>query len=364
MNTVTPRVFIAATRQNDGKTTASLGLLAALKSYYARIGYIKPVGQRFVEIEEHQIDEDTVLMDRVYGLNCPLEDMSPIAVAPDFTRRYLESANNEALVTKIQKAFDRVAWEKDFVVCEGSGHAGVGSVFDLSNAQVARLLHAKVIIITQGGIGRPIDEVALNQALFEKEGVEVIGVILNKVMGTKIDYISGFARRGLKRKGLELLGVVPLQPILAKPTMDTVREELKAEMLNDSGQIDNLVEEVVLGSMGVHNAIDFFRPGVLLITPGDREDILLAVATTRCGRVRDGLAGIILTRDLRPGPSILKAIREFPFPVLLAGRDSYEVASKVHDLTVKTRPSETRKISLIRDLIAKHVDVARILQRL
>src|SRR3984957_3387407 len=112
LNTVTPRVFIAATRQNEGKTTVSLGLIAALQQNFPRVGYIKPVGQRFVEIEDEKIDEDTVLMDAVYRLDCPLVDMSPIAVEPDFTRKYLQSSNNEALVKKIQKAFDRVAWEK------------------------------------------------------------------------------------------------------------------------------------------------------------------------------------------------------------------------------------------------------------
>src|SRR5277367_2006160 len=108
MNNSTPRIFIAATRQNDGKTTTSLGLIAALQKHFPRVGYIKPVGQRFVEIEEQKIDEDTVLMDAVYRLNCPLVDMSPIAVEPDFTRKYLEAANNEALVKRILKAFDRV----------------------------------------------------------------------------------------------------------------------------------------------------------------------------------------------------------------------------------------------------------------
>src|SRR5262245_27543640 len=178
-------------------------------------------------------------MDRVYQLNCPLVDMSPIAVEPDFTRKYLESSNYEILVRKIQNAFDRVAWEKDFVLCEGSGHAGVGSVFDLSNARVAKLLGAKVIIVTQGGIGKPIDEVALNQALFEKEGVQIIGVILNKVVGKKIDYIADFARRGFQRKGLDLLGVIPHQPILSSPTLELIRDELKAEVLNESNQFDN-----------------------------------------------------------------------------------------------------------------------------
>ena len=359
MNTETPRVFIAATRQNDGKTTTSLGLLAAMQKFYPRIGYIKPVGQRFVEIEEQKIDEDTVLMDHVYRLNCPLLDMSPIAVEPDFTRKYLQSSNNEALVRTIQKAFDRVAWEKDFVLCEGSGHAGVGSVFDLSNAQVAKILHAKVIIVSQGGIGKPIDEVSLNRALFEKEGVEIIGVILNKVLMGKVDYVTEFARRGLKRKGLELLGVIPHQSILCSPILHEVREGLDAEMLNQSRQLQNLVNDVVVGPMAPAHAATQFKPGTLLITPGDSEELIIAAAT---GPAK--LAGIVLTGNLKPSEATMKIIQGMPFPVLLAEGDIYRVTSTVHDLTVKTRPDDTVKISLIRDLIAEYVDVNKILKSL
>ncbi len=363
MNTVTPRVFIAATRQNDGKTTTSLGLLAALQKFYARIGYIKPVGQRFVEIEEQKIDEDTVLMDQVYQLNCPLVDMSPIAVEPDFTRKYLMSSNNEALVKKITKAFDRVAWEKDFVLCEGSGHAGVGSVFDLSNAQVAKILNAKVIIVTQGGIGKPIDEVYLNQAVFEREGVEIIGVILNKVLADKIDFIAEFARRGLKRKGLELLGVVPHRQILSSPTMYVIREELDAESLNKSIHIHNLVENVVLGAMEAQNALVHFKRGVLLIAPGDRVDLLMAAATCAT-ELEQQLAGVVLTGDFRRNPAVMRVIEKLSFPVLLAQEDSYEVASRVHNLIVKTRAADTEKILVIRDIIAANVDVNKILNAL
>jgi hypothetical protein len=364
LNTTIPRVFIAATRQNDGKTTTSLGLLAALKAHYPRVGYIKPVGQRFVEIEEQKIDEDTVLMDAVYQLNCPLVDMSPIAVEPDFTRKYLQASNNEALVKRIQRAFDRVAWEKDFVLCEGSGHAGVGAVFDLSNAQVAKILGAKVIIVTRGGIGKPIDEVALNQALFDREGVEIIGVILNKVLPEKIEFVSDFARRGLRRKGLDLLGVIPHHPMLSNPTLDSIREELKAEVLcPGSGRI-HIVRDVVVGAMGVQNAQRFFKPGTCLITPGDREDLLLAASATPPDAGGASLAGIVLTGGLRPGTPVLDVLRRMPFPVLLAQEDSYEVASKVHDMLVKTRPDDTEKIELIRGLIGHHVDVRRILSRL
>lgn len=362
MNTSTPRVFIAATRQNDGKTTTSLGLIAALQRHFPRVGYIKPVGQRFVEIEEQKIDEDSVLMDSVYHLNCPLGDMSPIAVEPDFTRKYLMAANNETLVRKIQKAFDRVAWEKDFVLCEGSGHAGVGSVFDLSNAQVAKILGAKVILVSQGGIGKPIDEVALNQALFEKEGVEIIGVILNKVLESKVEYIADFARRGLKRRGLELLGVLPYEQTLSNPTMELIREELRAEPLNTASTLHALVGDVVVGAMSAQNAMKFFKPGVLLITPGDRDDIVLTACTAIDAQSKEKMAGIVLTGGLRPPESILKIIRSMPIPVLLAQADSYQVASRVHNLTVKTRPSDSEKISLIRDIVAKNVNLKKILQ--
>ena len=362
LNTVTPRVFIAATRQNEGKTTTSLGLLAALQQFYPRIGYIKPVGQRFVEIEEQKIDEDTVLMDQVYRLNCPLVDMSPIAVEPDFTRKYLQSSNNEALVKKIIKAFDRVAWEKDFVLCEGSGHAGVGSVFDLSNAQVAQILGAKVIIISQGGIGKPIDEVYLNQAVFEREGVEIIGVILNKVTSDKIESVSDFARRGFKRKGLDLLGVLPHHHILSRPTVAGIQEELKAPSLNSS-RSDSMVASVVVGAMGAQNAASYFTRGAMFITPGDREDIVVA-AVAAAADPSHQLAGMVLTEKIKPVNGVLRVIEKAPFPVLLAVEDSYEVASRIHNLIVKTRAADTEKISVIRDLIATHVDVDKILRAL
>lgn len=364
MNTTTPRIFIAATRQNDGKTTTSLGLIAALQPFFPRVGYIKPVGQRFVEIEDEKIDEDTVLMNAVYRLDCPLVDMSPIAVEPDFTRKYLQAANNETLVKKIQKAFDRVAWEKDFVLCEGSGHAGVGSVFDLSNARVAKLLGAKVIIVSQGGIGKPIDEISLNQALFEKEGVDIIGVILNKVIGEKIDYVSDFARRGLKRKGLELLGVLPYKQILNNPSIELIREELGAELLNPTANLGTLVDDVVVGAMSAQNAIKFFAPGTLLITPGDREDIVLAACASL--EMHDGpkMAGVVLTGGLRPSDNILKIIRFIQSPFMLVREDSYEVASKVNNLIVKTRPSDAAKIALIRNIVAQNINVKRIVEAL
>ena len=360
-NSTTPRLFVAATRQNDGKTTASLGLLAAIQQIYPRVGYIKPVGQRFVDIHHRKIDEDTVLMDQVYRLNCPLDDMSPIAVANDFTKHCLRTPNYDALAARIQQAFDRVAWEKDLVLCEGSGHAGVGSVFGLSNARVAKLVDAKVVIVTRGGIGRPIDEIALNQALFEKENVEIVGVILNKVAPDKMEPITEFVQKGLRRRGLDLLGVIPHAQLLSSPTMDLIQETLGAELFSGREFIHNIVRKVLMGAMSAPHAKEFIHDGVLLILPGDREDILESLDCNPPPAVSQKLAGIILTDNWKPSAPMLEQIRALSCPVLFTSARIYQVALKVRDVIVKTRPDDAAKISLIRDLIRSQVDVAKIL---
>jgi BioD-like phosphotransacetylase family protein len=161
-----------------------------------------------------------------------------------------------------------------------------------------------------------------------------------------------------------LLGVLPHEQILCNPTVDLIREELRAELLNQPPTLHTPVGDVIVGAMGAHNAMRFFRRGVLLITPGDREDILLAAGATTSPQSDNQMAGIVLTGGIRPSDSVLKALQTMPVPVLLAKADSYQVASKVHNLTVKTRPDDAEKISLIRDIVAKHVNVKKILDSL
>ncbi|MCE9610865.1 MAG: AAA family ATPase [Chthoniobacter sp.] len=366
MNTVTPRLFVAATQQNDGKTTTALGLFAALQKRRGRIGFIKPVGQRFVEIEGQRIDEDSVLMDQTFGVKTPLEAMSPIAVEPDFTRRYIENSNNEFLVRRIQHSFDRAAWEKDFVIAEGTGHAGVGSVFDLSNARVAHLLGSKAILITGGGIGRPIDEVALNKALFDREGVELVGVILNKILPDKFDYIRDFAQRGFARLGIDLLGAIPEEPILRNPTLGQIAKTVRGAFLNAGNRSRRRVQKVIIGAMNSEHAVQYFKPGTLIITPGDREDVILAALAANTHSEHDGpsLAGLVLCNDLQPGAVVLEQLKNSEIPVIATPFDSYAVASGIHSMTVKTQPGDVEKIEKIQALVERYVEVDRLLGKL
>lgn len=359
-NVVTPRVFIAATRQDDGKTTTSLGLFAALRSRFGNIGYIKPVGQRFVEVEGMKIDEDTVLVNETYKVRSPLRAMSPIAVEPNFTRSYLEHGNQVELHQRVQTAFDEASWEKNFIIIEGTGHAGVGSVFDLSNATVAKMLHSKVIIVSSGGIGKPIDEIALNLALFEKIGVQVIGAILNKVLPEKMDLIREYGERGLKRLGLPLLGVMPYNTELRKPTLNQMREEIKGEFLSGADFKRRRISRVQIGAMSARNVENYFEPGTLILTGGDREELILAVLKHGESGAAP-IAGVVLTGGMLPAGSVVDAIRKSAIPFIRTACDIYSVASALNRMTVKTEIGDKDKIALIENLISRNVDVDRII---
>ncbi len=292
--------------------------------------------------------------------------MSPIAVEPDFTRRYIENQNNEFLVRRIQNSFDRAAWEKDFVIVEGTGHAGVGSVFDLSNARVARLLESKVLLVVKGGIGRTIDEVALNMALFEKEKVEVVGVVINKLLPDRFEYIREFAQRGLARLGIDLLGAIPDEALLANASLGQICRTIGGDFINQKSKSRRRVQKVVIGAMNSTHVMQYFKPGTLIVTPGDREDVILAALSSSTLSEAEGhsIAGLVLAGDLLPHQSVLDLLTQSDVPTITSPLDSYTVASSIHSMTVKTLPGDLEKIDLIQSLIDRHVEVDRLLAKL
>lgn len=363
MNLDTRRIFVAATRMNDGKTTTCLGLTAALQAMGLHVGYIKPIAQRVVMSGDDQVDEDTLLIDGLFDLDIPIAAMSPVAIGPDFTKQYLENPEEigPQLKDRICRAFDRSAYGKDIVVVEGSGHAGVGSVFGASNADNARVLGSKAIIVAAGGIGKPIDEIALNKALFDKAGVEVVGVILNKVLPDKIDFIRDFAGRGLRKLGVPLLGVVPLQETLVYPNLDQVADETKARWIH---QPDGLrrVRRVVIGAMSARRHAEYLRvPGTLVIVPGDREDLLEAFIL---GDGAKSLSGVMFSNGLLPNDDIVRRLTEAGIPLAAVEAESFAVTARINNMSVKTMRQDADKIPIIEKMISESVDIAGLLRSL
>ncbi len=358
------KIFIAATKQNDGKTTVSLGLIRNFQNIFKKVGFIKPIGQRYLEEEGLKIDEDSVLIEEVCGIKCGLKDMSPIAVEKGFTEKYIVKPDKKSITKRIKDSFSRVSKGQNLVIVEGTGHAGVGSVFDHSNATVAKLLGSKAILISSGGVGRPIDEIILNKALFEREGVKLLGVIINKVLPDKFDKINNLVRRGLKRKGVDVLGVIPYNPMLSRPTIEQILEEENFTVLCGKEYLESSVSQVIVGAMEPYDAVKYIVEDSLMITPGDREDMIMTALN--CFRAKDEkrlkLSGIILSGGITPEQPIMNLLYKAEIPVLLAKSDTYDVATSIHDLTVKIRPRDTEKIDAVVKLIKDNVDLGRILK--
>jgi BioD-like phosphotransacetylase family protein len=360
------RVYIAATRQNDGKTIVALGLLRAFQKRMDRVGYIKPVGQHYLLVDGAKIDKDAVLMKQACGLEGRLEAMSPVAIPRGFTEEYIINPQRQKLVDDILQAYTEASSESNVTIVEGTGHAGVGAVFDMSNADVASLLDAPVVLVSCGGVGKPIDEIMLNKASFDAAGVEILGCILNKVMPDKYDKVSELARKGLERKGLSLLGVVPYDDVLSSPTVEQVMQDVDGELLSGAQGLRNRVMRVVIGAMPPHEALNYFGKDVLLVTPGNREDLILA-AMSSCvvGVGRDQcVSGIVLTCGIRPHPTVMRLIERTFIPVVIVPDDTFSTASKIDNLIVKLRPGDRRKLAATEQLIERYVDVDRIQQML
>ncbi len=355
-------IYIAATRQNDGKTVVSLGLLSALRKRVKNIAYMKPVGQQYRVIDGKKIDKDAILMDKIFNFNEKLPDMSPIAIPKGFTENYILRGKRINLENKIKRAYNNLAKNNDFILIEGTGHAGVGSVFDMSNADVAKLLGAKVIIVSCGGIGRPIDEIMLNRAQFDARGVEVLGVIVNKVRKSKYKKIDRLIRKGLARKKTDVLGTIPFEEVLSNPTVSELLEDLKGELICGHGGLNRAVERFVIGDVVAHQVLDYFSGGTLLITPGNREDIIFSALSGWVLGVANkyNISGIVATYGKRPPQKIIDVIDRTNIPLIVVEEDSFSTAREINNMIFKLRAEDKPKIKKTEDLIEKYVDVDKI----
>jgi BioD-like phosphotransacetylase family protein len=225
------------------------------------------------------------------------------------------------------------------------------------------------VIVSEGGVGRPIDEIVLNAALFERHGVKVAGAIVNKV---DLDAKPGLARtleRGLARHGIPLLGVLPYRPILSNPTLAMVLEGVHGETIHPGPDLDSVIGGIAIGAMQPEHMLQRIGPRNLVIVPGDRGDVIRTIVEAHVDGPPAGgepeahsAIGLVLTGGYRPEPDVLDAIRAADLFATLVPEDTYKVASELHDLLVKTHPADLGKIAEIKALLWQYLFIDRVLE--
>ncbi len=359
-------IFISAIHQNAGKTTVALGLFKVFQEHKIKTSFMKPVGQETVTYEEQAIDKDTYLMGEVYHCKKHIKDMSPVTVGHGYTEQYILNPQKKELQDRILKSFQTITRGKDAIIVEGTGHAGVGSVFDCSNADIAALLGSQAIIVSGGGVGRAIDEIMLNKALFDLCKVPVLGVIINKVLPDKLEKIKSIVGKGLDRKGIKLLGVIPQMDWLSAPTMDQIKERLNLKVFSGEENLQRRVYNAIIAAMEPYNMIGYLRDGALVITSGDRVDnMLVAVSSYLLEQGRAvKVAGLILTGGLTPDPKIATLLKDSHIPVLYSDKDTYTIAAAIENMTPKILKTDHDKILEARRLVKNYVNIDMILENL
>lgn len=346
-------IFVAATGQNVGKTTVCLGLIALIRKELGSVGFIKPVGQVHAKIDDILVDKDAILFKETFALQDHYSDMSCVIVPKGFTRDYLDQKCSLTLMKKkIKDSFYKISTNNKFTLVEGTGHVAVGSIIDLSNATVAKLLGLSVILITNGGLGSSFDELALNKAVLEKMRIPIKGIIINKVQHEKKEMIEHYFKKALAKWNIPLLGVLPFDPFLSTPTMNDFASLFSTTLLSGEELGNKQFEKIRLVATSVETFLDLTVPNQLIVTPATREDVVLALIRKKLSN-----HGLILTGTRPPSKLLLHELEKAPLPSLYAPFSSFDAMRMISSFTAKIRKEDKEKINHAISLVQKQINL-------
>lgn len=365
-------IYVAATGQHVGKTTSTLGLVANLKDKGFNAGYCKPVGQEFLNVDGLIADKDAFLFSRFIGFDIHPEWHSPVVLARGATKKYIENPDNFEFESQILSADEDLKKQYDYVVYEGTGHPGVGSVVDLSNAKVARLLDAGVIMVVEGGIGKTIDRLSLSLSLFKEEKVPILGVIVNKVKVEKMDTIRYYLEKKLDKMGVPLLGILPYDKTLSFPIMATINQAIKGKVIMNPDKLNNRVEDIIAGSLVHIEEFNSFSNKLLVVSYrrlGEAIEKIKHISQIK-NLQESPLSGIIVTGDGHHAHVYTESELDIPYfrdnkiPIITTALDTYGSVVKISRIEVKINSRTPWKVHRAIELIKEHVNFDLLIKKI
>lgn len=354
-------LFIASTGQNQGKTTICLGMTAALLKKLPSVGFIKPVGQRHVEVDNNiRVDKDVVLFAKNFSLDIPWEMMSPVIIPRGFTKKYLDGhLSTTPLFKKIEESFQWISKRHAFTIVEGTGHVGVGSIFGMNNAQVARALNLAMIIIVEASLGAAFDDLTRNIALCKEENVPIKGVILNRVFSEKRETTVHYFKKALDKLNIPLLGAIPYSDFLHNPTLKDFENLFKEPLLSGEEYAYRHFDHfrLVAGSLKLY--LEEMVKNECIITPSSREDIILA--TIRKHQQEDWEGGFVFTGSAAPREELLDKLRAAHIPALYTHSPSFDAMGKITSFITKISANDNEKIQKAIKLVEDNISIDQLI---
>ncbi len=352
------KVFIAATGMNCGKTTTSLSLMHRARKKYPRVGFVKPIGPKSIVYNGQIADKDAVLMARYFNKLDDLHLMSPLVLKQGDTRRILEGEIDRELL--IRQMFDAIAEldaKNDFLIIEGAGHTGVGSVLGCNNARIAKETDSTVLMVTGGGLGNVVDNAQMNMALFQKEKARVNAILVNKIIPAKREQTLKYLDIAFAADRIKVIGGFNYQPILANPTMRRIANLLDVELRATEEEAQRIVHTVQIGAASAQRVVEILEDSTLIVVNVSRDELLVTLANLyQLAEYRKKIAGIVIPGLGKISTITHKILVSSGVPYMLAGRTSSTVFEMIRDDVSKLTVQDTHKIDLITELADEQLD--------
>ncbi|MFB6073995.1 MAG: phosphotransacetylase family protein [Haloarculaceae archaeon] len=351
MNTL----LVTSTTDGIGKTAITLALARRAKRADHDVGYMKPRGTRLRSAVGKTRDEDPMLARELLDLDAEMHEMEPIVYSPTFVQEAIRGREDpDELRDRVRESFEGLSEDRDLMVVEGAGDPATGSIVDLTDRDLARLLDARVLLVAEyDGVG-DTDEV-LDTARGLGERLEA--VVFNGVDGADVDELVDDVIPFLEGKGVDVAGALPRDQALAGVTIEDLARSLGADVLTSDAPLGEHVERFTVGAMGGNSALDQFRRvrDAVMVSGGDRSEVQTAALEA------SGIKALLLTGGFRPPSAVLGRAEEEGVPVLLVQSDTRTTIDRLEDVMHAGRTRNEATVDRMDELLDQGVDVAALL---
>jgi phosphate acetyltransferase len=349
-------IFIATAQPFSGKSIIALGLVDMLLAKGQKIGYFKPIINHSPEVKR-----DSHIDTLIQHFKLPIEYGKSYAYTRDEANLLAESGMQGEIIDTIISKYKSLEAQFDFTIIEGSDFLGEGTAFEFdANVTIAKNLGTPVIIVLSGD-GKSVAQIS-NSAIvtinnFLQRKVRVLAVVVNKVDKSAIDDIKIAMSPHLPND--IILSIIPKIIDLKSPSMQEVKDHLGAEVMFGGDYLSNRADHFIFGAMQISNFLKHIKPNVLIVTPGDRADIVVASLQANLSKNYPKIAGIVLTGGFDITESVIKLIEgsDTVVPILKVEDPSFYAATKVAGIQSKISPDNTEKIMMAINIFRKYIDI-------
>ncbi len=361
-------LYLTATESRSGKSAIVLGVMQMLLRHVRNVAFFRPIiNASGRETADHDID----LIIKHFGLSVPYE--MAYAYTLDEAKELIHNGQRATLLENILNKYKALEAEYDFILCEGTDFLGKDAAFEFDlNADIASNLGCPVLMVGNG-FGKTAEEIIGSTQItidqLDEKNLDVVAAVVNRTSVTEEEkqaIIKNVRCKGTCTEHLDVY-VLPEEPALAKPTMADVQKWLGASVLYGHGRMDTLADDYIIAAMQVSNFLDYLGQGILVITPGDRSDIILASLASRLSYSYPDISGILLTGGIEPAPNVHRLIEGWtgvPVPILSVKEHTYLTVQALHELYGKIAPGDDRKIATALGLFEQNVDTSEMGKRI